>query len=225
MDEAITIKPMTHEPIETLTKAPLCAEIHQDDMDQSPKEWGDDNLFLVGFHRDFWVEQEGFSQDVCRAVVDAESDYDGSYTQTVKDIKKKYHVFPLEAYIHSGVVLALSREGNFPDRAWDVSQLGLVFVAKKEWRTKLKARKAALGLIETWNQYLSGDVYGYVIREEGDEEHIDSCWGFYGMEHAKEEAQSALDHAWEARRTREQANKKAEIINRVPLNKRTHSAI
>ena len=35
------------------------------------------------------------------------------------------------------------------------------------------------GMAETWQQYFSGDVYGYiVVNEETGEE--DSCWGFYG---------------------------------------------
>jgi len=35
------------------------------------------------------------------------------------------------------------------------------------------------GTAETWQQYFSGDVYGYiVVNEETGEE--DSCWGFYG---------------------------------------------
>ena len=54
----------------------------------------------------------------------------------VKELEKKYHIFGLEAYIHSGVVLALSSECNFSDRQWDVLQLGAVFVARKEWKIK-----------------------------------------------------------------------------------------
>ena len=35
------------------------------------------------------------------------------------------------------------------------------------------------GMADTWQQYFSGDVYGYiVVNEETGEE--DSCWGFYG---------------------------------------------
>jgi len=32
--------------------------------------------------------------------------------------------------------------------------------------------------VKTYDQYLTGDVYGYEIKEDG--EVIDSCWGFYG---------------------------------------------
>lgn len=109
---------------------------------------------------------------------------DGSINTEAKDYIKKYHIFGLEAYIHSGVVLSLSQEGNFPDRQWDVSQLGLVFASKEEFKTRTKARKAVLVLIETWNDYLSGDVYGYLIENTSGEE-SGGCWGFYGYDHEK----------------------------------------
>jgi hypothetical protein len=88
----------------------------------------------------------------------------------------------------------LAGEGNFPDRQWDVSTLGAVFASKEEWSTKEQARAAALCKVEEWNQYLSGDVWGYVIEtEEG--QHLDSCWGFYGRKYAEQEAQQALEYA------------------------------
>ena len=70
-------------------------------------------------------------------------EYNETETERLGELNKKYFYFGLEAYIHSGVVLALSHEGNFPDRQWDVSQLGLVFVAKTEAKTREKARKLA----------------------------------------------------------------------------------
>jgi len=186
--------------------------IYQDDCNDSPADWGDDNLFLVAYHRDFSVEgirvynklPEGVKRDPkdkghlliekSAAVAFARNEPDG-YD---KELFKKYHVFGLEAYIHSGVVLALSQEGNFCDRQWDVSQLGLVFVAKKEWRIREKAKQAARGLIETWNDNLSGNVYGYMI-EHPDGQESGGCWGYYGdpdksglVNYAQAEIESAL---------------------------------
>lgn len=46
--------------------------------------------------------------------------------------------------------------------------------------------------LETWNTYLSGDVYGIVV-EDADGREVDSCWGFYGLDYAREEAASMLD--------------------------------
>jgi hypothetical protein len=95
------------------------------------------------------------------------------------------------------VALALSKEGNFPDRQWDVSQLGFIFCDKKTWRTKAEARETAQSYIETWNDYLSSNVYGYVIETKAGEE-VESCWGFYGDYDAKDgvisEAKSVVDH-------------------------------
>ena len=63
--------------------------------------------------------------------------------------------------------------------------------SKKEWKTEKEARKAVLNYIETWNQYLSGDVYGYLIENELGEE-TGGCWGFYGTEY---ETNGLLDSA------------------------------
>jgi hypothetical protein len=49
-------------------------------------------------------------------------------------------------------------------------------------------RDILLEEVEVYDQYLSGDVYGFVLKElqtcptcnDVNEEVIDSCWGFYG---------------------------------------------
>jgi hypothetical protein len=49
-------------------------------------------------------------------------------------------------------------------------------------------RQQAIEILESevkmYSQYLSGDVYGYVVGEE-------SCWGFYGIDAAREAAKEA----------------------------------
>jgi predicted RNA-binding Zn-ribbon protein involved in translation (DUF1610 family) len=191
----------------------------------TPQEWGDNNLFLVGYHRDFsvdapqvtwpkerWqvaehksvctscgqrnftsVKETGTKCGRCGEASRIDKTYYSKTGEPMFDkedliaymegekvsIFKDYHVFPLEAYIHSGVVLALSREGEFPDRQWDVSQLGAVLVSKKEARTKAKARKLALSLIESWNDCLSGNVYGYDV-EDAEGNNLHSCGNFIG---------------------------------------------
>lgn len=102
---------------------------------------------------------------------------DGSTNEEAKDYVKKYHIFGLEAYIHSGVALHLSGEVTI-DMEWDVSQTGLVFISKEESKTRAKARKLAQGLLEEWNDYLSGNIYGYRIEKPNGEE-SGGCWGFY----------------------------------------------
>lgn len=170
----------------------LSIRIEPDQDAESPDQWGNTDMFLVGFHREFAVNRDGFGLEVARAVFDSDYADDESVADRAKKIKKEYHVFPLEAYIHSGVSLSIGGEGKFPDRQWDVSQLGAVFVEKKQWRKVESARKAARSLIETWNQYLSGDVWGYVVEDQ-DGESLDSCWGFYGRDEAIEAAKESAD--------------------------------
>lgn len=160
--------------------------IAQDENPQSPNEWGNEELFLVGYHRDFTVKRDKIiTKSDAVDIVNCEGDN--------SHITDKYYCFGLEAYIHSGVVLALSQEGSFPDRQWDVSQLGLVLVSKLEFNTKEKARKAALSLIEEWNDYLSGNVWGFMVRDKNSKL-LDSCWGFYGDEGKEEALKEAKEH-------------------------------
>lgn len=174
-------------------------EIHQDEDARSPQEDGDLGLFLIANHRQFYVPAPGAAKRIDNDPEVAKSPF-----------TKTHWIFPLEAYIHSGVRLAFGSEGNFPDRRWDVSQVGWVFASKKEWRLSAKARKAAASYIETWNQYLGGEVYGYIVGEE-------SCWGFYGLEYCIEEAKGVVDYQIEAARKAKLAKLKTWIRNRVPL--------
>jgi len=154
--------------------------LKQDEDARSPQEDSDDGLFLIAGHRQFYVPFPGD---------------DRLNKDKVEVYKKTHHMFAVEAYIHSGVALAFAHEGNFVDRQWDVSNpVGYIFASKEEWRLTKSARKAAESLLETWNQYLSGDVWGYVI-EDDEGNHIDSCWGFYGEKYAREEGESALKYA------------------------------
>jgi hypothetical protein len=62
------------------------------------------------------------------------------------------------------------------------------------------ARKCAEGLVETWNQYLWGDVWGYVITDsDGEEVESGSCWGFYGLDACIEEAKATCPDASETK--------------------------
>jgi predicted nucleic-acid-binding Zn-ribbon protein len=160
------------EAIETLEHAGYTIHIYQDTDAQSPDEWGSEDVFLITTrNRYFEVERKGFTMDGCR---------DGEYNED-------YHVLILNAYIHSGVALSLGREYPFNDQ-WDSRQIGYVLVKKRCGFRNIY--KAAESLVSEWNQYLSGDVYGYVV--EGAD---DSCWGFYGMKYCIEEAKSAAEAA------------------------------
>ena len=170
-------------------------KIYRDDDSQSPEEWQDENLFLVAYHRDFTVDKK-ISQGLAQCITNNGKYEDDSINDEARQYIKDYYIFGLEAYIHSGVHLSLLHESNYLDRAWDVSQLGLVFVSKKEWKSRKAAKEGASALLETWNDYLSGNIYGYVI-EDKEGENLDSCWGFYGdyEENALKEARDIAEYS------------------------------
>jgi hypothetical protein len=108
-------------------------------------------------------------------------------------LNEHYIILPLYLLDHSGISMST---GSFND-PWDSGQVGFIFVsvadAKKEWGWKVLTEKRRRhiedilrGEVETYDQYLTGDVYGYIL-EGPDGEELDSCWGFFGEEYAIEE--------------------------------------
>lgn len=183
-------------------------KIRQDEYYESPNDWGDENLFLVYDHKQFTVKRKGFEpQDIYESGLAYE---------------KNYWILPVEAYIHSGVSLSLF-SGTKLCR-WDSSVSGYILASKKEFKNLETAKTAAEGLIKTWNQYLSGEIWGYIIEKsntvysiskekfdrllfendlstlesefdiEDEWEEVDSCWGFYGQDAAIDEAKLVIDY-------------------------------
>lgn len=155
--------------------------ISQDNDPISPSEDGDDELFLIHYHRDFWVEKKDIiSED------DLRDWYQGEKIKQLKD----YFIFSVAALIHSGVWLSLSQSFSSDPGGWDTSHVGAVLASKKEFETRDRALRAAESHIELWNMYLGSDVYGCIVeRFSTEKEYIDhdSCWGFHGLESAEEE--------------------------------------
>jgi hypothetical protein len=143
----------------------------------SPDEWGNDDMFLVYDHRDFAIERDGFDpQDIFYAMGEN------------KPLYKGYFYFPVYAYIHSGVALSLGRSEYPFNDGWDVSFRGFALIKRQKglsYRRK-KAYEIVKSLIEEWNQYLSGDVYGYTSD-------CGSCWDFYGEEGKQDMIKQAKD--------------------------------
>lgn len=158
----------------------------KEEYPESPDKWQDDGLFLVNYHRDFWVENKLIDK------TDTIEWYQGHKIVQEDD----FYIFGLTSLVHSGVWLSLNAGFNSDPGGWDTSHVGLVLASKKEFPTREDALKQAGILVEIWNQYLSGDVYG-VVEETYDKNKNqidqDSCWGFYGHESAKEELQTMIN--------------------------------
>lgn len=99
----------------------------------------------------------------------------------------------LYLYDHSGLRMKVgSFHGHISQShaQWDSGQVGFIYVTRETLRheysvkrvskqAKAKAEKYLRGEVTTYDQYISGQVYGYILKDANGE-HLDSCWGFYG---------------------------------------------
>jgi len=132
------------------------------------------------------------------------------------DLPKDTLVLPLYLYDHSGITMSTSGFSC----AWDSGQVGFIYCTPetiaKEWSgDRDAAQKYLEGEVKCYDDYLTGQVYGFVIDEQKEcdccghvePEHIDSCWGFMGIDtaleamkdHVDTEYHAALEEAWHAR--------------------------
>ena len=107
-------------------------------------------------------------------------------------------ILPLYLYDHSGITMST---GAF-SCGWDSGQVGFIYAlrsdilkcySRKRLSRQLLARaeKVLEGEVEIYDQWLTGEVYGYQIEGPKCEE---SCWGFYDREYMVQEARGQIEH-------------------------------
>jgi len=168
----------------------LTIEIHNDHNPQNPrKEW--DNLGTFAFfHRDFTNESDLNPGDY------------NSFTEMQEYIEKtmKAICVPVYIYDHSGQTIATT-PFSCP---LDSGQLGFAFITREKvreeygWKRITQKRLEQIegyltGEVETYDQYIRGDVFGYVIKD-GEGEELDSHGEFYGDEYCLKEAKRSADY-------------------------------
>jgi len=151
-------------------------EIHQDEDPLNPRTEYDNAGTMIGFHRRYSIGDK-HNMDVEEAK---------EYVEHPDVIS-----LPLYLYDHSGVSISTrSFNGRAHHAEWDSGPRGWITITKEkalyEWGGKRLSKqvceKAVACLeseVKTYDQFLRGEVYGFVITDpDGDE--VDSCWGFYG---------------------------------------------
>ena len=77
--------------------------------------------------------------------------------------------------------------------------------------------------VEQWDNYTTGQVYGWTVSEVDDDFPMDSCWNYFGDDGVKaaiSDAKTSIDCMVENERKAKQNKIKTLIKNRVPLYKR-----
>jgi len=176
-------------PIKTFKKGNEILEIYQDENPESPRTW--DNLgTMVCFHNRYNLGDDKKLHNLSK------NDFN-SWLELQNHIAKKLDaavILPLFLYDHSGITMKTSPF----DCRWDSGQVGFIFVTKKQARENFSKKRVSDSLkkklitylegeVETYDQYLTGEMYGFKLStvstcDQGHEhkEETDSCWGFYG---------------------------------------------
>lgn len=188
---------MSRNVIETIREDIFKAEIMYDEDPPSPKDW-DQAGQLVTWHRNYCWD------------VDGQKTF-GDPQEFLRQAKAgRWVILPVGMYDHSGVSLYEGTGPGVGDTAgWDSGQVGFMYTTRARflemcdnrvsgWRKRaLECLRAEL---ETWDVYVHGQVYGYAITlshedEPDSDDVLDSCWGIYGLDYARQEAVSALKYA------------------------------
>jgi hypothetical protein len=182
------------EAVETKRIGKYKIEIAHDLNPDSPREW--DNLgIMVCRHRTYNLGDKHM-YDL--------RDCDG-WSDVQKELEYPPVILNLYLYDHGGITISCK---PFIDK-WDTTQVGFIIATKetllKEYgKIDEEVIEKAIGVlkseVETYDMYLRGDIYGYVISEVstcnlGHEhtEEVDSCWGYYGEDDCMIDAEYIVD--------------------------------
>lgn len=180
--------------IETLEHAGLTIKVYQDPDAESPREW--DNVARFAFdHRRYNLPWE------------VDNDLRGLSLQELYDeLCKRGAVIILKVYGYDHGIFTISAEsfyGRAQHAAWDSGIVGLACVFRDDILREHNRKRLSKKLLELadnilraeikeYDQFLTGDVYGYVVEDE-EENNLDSCWGYFGLDYAISEAKSAAE--------------------------------
>jgi hypothetical protein len=173
-------------------KPNIVVEIFPDTEPLNPREDGGSYGIMACVHKKYNLSDEGAEITI------------GDFTswKEVKDYLIKecgaVVILPLWLYDHGGISISTQAfYGRAQHAHWDSGPVGFIYATREsiefgqEWKYLTKERRAKVeeylrSEINIYDQYLTGDVYGYRISVDG--EIIDSCYGFFGEELVKEEA-------------------------------------
>ena len=185
---------------ESFEHAGMIVEIHWDNDPESPREWDNAGTMVC------WHSRYNLGDHKTNDFASPDE-----FREWWKENGKGGVILPLYLYDHGGITMSC---GAF-SCPWDSGQVGWIYCTadtiRHEWGKGKKSRitkamreqaeKCLRQEVETYDDFLTGQVYGYVVRQpiidecgddtgEGEE---DSCWGFYGLDDCREEAKSIAE--------------------------------
>jgi hypothetical protein len=177
---------------ETTVASGYTMEIFVDHFPSNPRTEWENMGTMVCFHNRYRL---GDKHDYNSNDFDS---WEGLEKQIIKDHDPAV-ILPIYMYDHSGITINTTGFSC----GWDSGQIGFIYLSKEKARKeygfkrltaqiKDKLTKYLTGEVEIYDNYLTGEVYGFMIMEG--EEVIESVSGYYGRESVEEEANSCLKY-------------------------------
>lgn len=184
---------------------------------ENPRSWDEPASVMVCDHRRYTLGDESAhalaAEDIrasrdYRARWDEELDF-GFGPDLYRAIQRCSDIvsLPLYLYDHSGITMSTA-PFSCP---WDSGQVGFIYMTKATAlhqfmggrRLTAQLRERVLGYlrtdVEVYDQYLTGDVWGYVIEDDDGEQVEDGAlWSLFGLDYAIGEGRAAATRLTEA---------------------------
>ncbi len=174
-------------------------EIYPDEDATSPRDDDSPGCRLIMSHR-----QYTFPND---AGVDL--DLFGSWQEVARHVEATENalvVVPVYMIDHSGVAFRAGQDFGGQDfGGWDSGQVGIAYVTPQIWvdtqgrawtgsdADREQAHWLIVGDVETYGQYVNGEVYGYTVTDPIDGEQVSARRGFFGYDDAESEAKATAE--------------------------------
>ena len=182
------------EAIETFQHNGKTIEIHQDENIENIRESCDHLDIMVCFHKRYSLGDK--NHGYCSTNFNTWEELENKIIEDHKPIA----IVPLYLYDHSGITINTTGFSC----PWDSGQIGFSFIPRnvylKEFERKRSSKKLEekamnylLDSVEEYRQCLEGEVYGYVIKNPENNEILESCWGFYGLDFVRQSAKKMAD--------------------------------
>lgn len=198
------------------TATKLKIKIINDTNAESPRKWDNLGVMVCAHGRYQLGDEDGkakalefirsrFSEEKIKKM-----EFDESHLPSIEQmllLTGKVLLLPLYLYDHSGVTISTSPFSC----QFDSGKVGFIFVTHQkmleeyggDWlsqETLARAKACLQGEVAVYDQYMGGDIWGYRVLNDDDEE-VDSCWGFFGsdplkngiVEHMSDEAKALVE--------------------------------
>jgi hypothetical protein len=130
----------------------------------------------------------------------ADAEQDADIARKVRD--GEYIGIPVWAYVHGSSTIEAAYSNPFGCQ-WDSGRSGWTYMTKAQAREHYGVKRITKAIraqaidflkcmVSEFDDYLQGNVYGFIVENTDTDENLDSCWGFYGAKYAEESAREAL---------------------------------